>query len=427
MTRTTITILTICILILTMCSAREEEEGGRVRDRRESVGRNVDRRKRETLAGKGRKKNNGMKKGNTGRKNRNAGRKNKNAGRKNKNAGRKNKIAGRKNKNAGRKNRNSGRKNGNVGKKNGNTGIKKGNIGRKKEMSKRKKMKLEKKKASAGRKKEQGGRKNKNRKLVASTRKEMKFSHCQYLDLTEIGLRNDSACEAGSKFLFKAQKGHRRQFLMTNTSNIVVFLKHRHKITNCTQLTDITDQVKCKAVAGTKDINIPSPIGGCLKSCNKFEGGTKPSLPPGNATQTGSATTVFCPCPERRTFVCSTKVVSTGNTHTITCNNMASVTLSCGSDLVGAKNVLGLSLDYYKHKLCSTKEYKSILIDYTWRCKDKSVPVPSSPWCKGDPVPAPTSAPTTAETTPAPTTSMVTNGPPGRRRGRGALSSGKLV
>merc|ERR1712180_524824 len=51
-------------------------------------------------------------------------------------------------------------------------------------------------------------------------KKEEKFSHCQYLDLTEIGLRNDSACESGGKFLFKAQKGHRRQFLMTNSSNI---------------------------------------------------------------------------------------------------------------------------------------------------------------------------------------------------------------
>merc|ERR1712121_595531 len=96
-------------------------------------------------------------------------------------------------------------------------------------------------------------------------KKEEKFSHCQYLDLTEIGLRNDSACESGGKFLFKAQKGHRRQFLMTNTSNIAVFLKHRHKITNCTDLEDITERVKCKPVPGVSDLKIKSAIGGCLK------------------------------------------------------------------------------------------------------------------------------------------------------------------
>merc|ERR1711962_1043269 len=361
--------------------------------------------KTDTEAGKKKMKNIKRKKGNNAREKGNTGRK---------------KV------NSGRKNRNGGRKKGSRGRKNGNTGRKKGNSGRKKEISGRKKVKLGRKKGGAGRKKVKAGRKKVNRKSGRTNEKkvqdnkrmkmkrEMKFSHCQYLDLTEIGLRNDSACEAGSKFLFKAVKGHRRQFLMTNSSNIVVFLKHRHKITNCTDLMDITDKVKCKAVPGVKSLDIPSPIGGCLKSCGPEFLNVKPSITPGNATTTGSATTVFCPCPERRTFVCSTKIVSTGNMHTITCNNMASVTVSCGSDLVGAKNVLGLSVDWYKHKLCSTKEYKSILIDYTWRCKDRQVPVPDSSWCKGDPAPAPT--------TMGPI--MTTYNPMGRHRGRRALAMG---
>merc|ERR1712133_276675 len=207
-------------------------------------------------------------------------------------------------------------------------------------------------------------------------KKEEKFSHCQYLDLTEIGLRNDSACESGGKFLFKAQKGHRRQFLMTNTSNIAVFLKHRHKITNCTDLEDITARVKCKAVTGTKSLNISSPVGGCMKTCAKTAitpGGAgspggpefinnKPAAGPGNALQLGSSTTVYCPCPEKRTFICTTKVESRANMHKITCNNMAEVTIMCGSDLYGRKTVLGVGIDWYKHPLCTTKEYKSLLI-----------------------------------------------------------------
>jgi len=267
-------------------------------------------------------------------------------------------------------------------------------------------------------------------------KKEEKFSHCQYLDLTEIGLRNDSACESGGKFLFKAQKGHRRQFLMTNSSNIAVFLKHRHKITNCTDLEDITARVKCKAVAGTKSLNISSPVGGCMKSCAKTAvtpGGAgspggpefvinKPADGPGNAITLGSSTTVYCPCPEKRTFICTTKVESRANMHKITCNNMAEVTIMCGSDLYGRKTVLGVGVDWYKHPLCTTKEYKSLLIDYVWRCADKNKPVPESPLCPGETAPE-----TTPEATTPVATTTVTSPPGGRRRGRGALSSGRLV
>jgi hypothetical protein len=102
----------------------------------------------------------------------------------------------------------------------------------------------------------------------------------------------------------------------------------------------------------------------------------------------GSATTVFCPCPEKRNFICSTKVVSTGNNHKITCNKMGSVTVSCGSQLVGTKIILGISIDWYKHSLCSTKDYTSILINYTWRCMDRTVPVPSSDSCAVTAAPA---------------------------------------
>merc|ERR1712098_763018 len=108
----------------------------------------------------------------------------------------------------------------------------------------------------------------------------------------------------------------------------------------------------------------------------------------------------YCPCPEKRTFICTTKVESRANMHKITCNNMAEVTIMCGSDLYGRK---------------------TLLIDYVWRCADKNKPVPESPLCPGETAP---------ETTPEATTPVATTtatGAPGRRRGRGALSSGRLV
>ena len=40
-------------------------------------------------------------------------------------------------------------------------------------------------------------------KRVASMRVEAKFGHCDYIDLVEVGARDDSNCAPGGKFLFK--------------------------------------------------------------------------------------------------------------------------------------------------------------------------------------------------------------------------------
>jgi len=395
MTRTWVTILAVSLVILA-CSSAEEEQEGAVKASKETVSDLLDRETREVARnGERRRKRKNGKSGNKARRQRKKG-------------GKKQKERKKPRKNMKRRRINKGKR------PNRKTALKKKTKGVRK----------------AGKVSKEATEGNKRMKS-ASPRKEAKFTHCDYLDLTEIALRNSTTCVAGSKFLFKAQKGHRRQFLMTNTSNIVVFLKHKHKITNCTELNDITDKVKCKGVNGVSELSIPSAMGACLKNCAPQAGnpsgggdspsGVKPAVPPSTALVLGSGTTVYCPCPETRTFICFTKVVSNGNMHTITCNNMASVTVSCGSDLVGAKNVFGLSVDWYKHKLCTTKEYKSILIDYTWRCKDRQVAVPESSWCKGDP-PATTMGPD-APTTMGPSM-MTTANPMGRHRGRRAVGMG---
>merc|ERR1712126_612885 len=385
MTRTWLSILTLSLVLLACASAEEEQEGA-VKASMETDTELLHRETREAEPGNQQKRQR--------RKNRNHVRKTKKQRRKGGKKQKKEKM----------------KKKRNMKKRLNKKGLRQ--IKKKKQIKRKKGAKKE------GKVSEEASEGNKRILNKSERKKEEKFTHCDYLDLTEIGLRNDASfCESGGKFLFKAMKGHRRQFLMTNTSNIAVFLKHKHKITNCTQLNDITERVKCKPVPGVSDLKIKSAIGGCLKSCSPQGGnpsGIKPAVPPSNALVLGSATTVYCPCPETRSFICMTKVVSNGNMHTITCNNMASVTVSCGSDLVGAKNVLGLSVDWYKHPLCSTKEYKSILIDYTWRCKDRQVPVPDSSWCKGDPAPAPT--------TMGPI--MTTSNPMGRHRGRRALAMG---
>ena len=96
-----------------------------------------------------------------------------------------------------------------------------------------------------------------------------------------------------------------------------------------------------------------------------------------------SDTEVHCKCPEERTFVCTYRVESNGNSHTVTCNRNTVTKIYCGSDLV-AKTTGHNPVERYSQPLCTTKEYTSILIDLKFSCKDKSIPVPSCEKCEGE-------------------------------------------
>ena len=98
----------------------------------------------------------------------------------------------------------------------------------------------------------------------------------------------------------------------------------------------------------------------------------------------GSATKVICRCPEVRAFICTITVESNGNAHTVICNNMASTTISCGSELFG-RNLGLIPIFNHNHPLCTKKGYLSIKADVEWSCKDPSVPVPSSNSCSQAP------------------------------------------
>ena len=99
----------------------------------------------------------------------------------------------------------------------------------------------------------------------------------------------------------------------------------------------------------------------------------------------GSDAEITCRCPAQRFFACIYKVESDGNSHTVTCNEDQSVTkITCGSDLV-AKTTGPHELERYSHPLCTTKEYTSVLLDLTWSCEDKMVPVEECNKCDGTP------------------------------------------
>merc|ERR1719300_2354555 len=239
------------------------------------------------------------------------------------------------------------------------------------------------------------------------------FQACDYLDLVEVGYRpnSDYNCEPGDKFLFKAVKGLRRQFLMTPETNIIVLLERGKKVDTCNNVfRDVTEHVKCKPVPGVKDItSIKKKVGGsCRPGAESSTTAAAPVL--------GSSTKVVCKCPEDRFLNCFTTVNSTGNMHTVICNNMTSTTIACGTDLYGRDmGVLGVPLTKYNHALCTLRAYLSVQTDLEWSCKDPSVPVPASSSCSDTATTAgattaggTTAAATTAATTAAATTAAET-------------------
>merc|ERR1719318_1860639 len=190
-----------------------------------------------------------------------------------------------------------------------------------------------------------------------------RYNHCDYLDLVEVGYREDSICKPGDKMVFKGGKGIRRQFLMTPQTNVVVFLKQGMKVESCNNtFNDITSKVRCKPVNGVREITSMTKKNVAGSTCTRCPSRQEncPAKP-----ATGSDAEITCRCPAQRFFACIYKVESNGNSHAVTCNEDRSVTkITCGSELV-AKTTGAHPLERYTHPLCSTKEYTSILLDLT--------------------------------------------------------------
>jgi len=281
-------------------------------------------------------------------------------------------------------------------KKNQNKKMKK----KKKNDNKKLKTKKEKSEVKANSDKEE---KKAARQVATATADPDRYKHCDYLDLVEVGYRQDSICKPGDKMVFKGGKGIRRQFLMTPQTNVVVFLEQGKKVTSCNNtFNDITSKVRCKPVRGVSEISgIQKTNGGatCLDCPARSEGCTPPEEP---TPTVASDTEVHCRCPEERTFICTYRVESNANSHTVTCNRNTVTKIYCGSDLV-AKTTVNNPVERYSQPLCTTKEYTSILIDLKFSCKDKSIPVPACEKCEGE---CETKAPETTTSGPLMTTVM---------------------
>lgn len=87
-------------------------------------------------------------------------------------------------------------------------------------------------------------------------------SACEYVSLCSSAL----TCEDGSKMRLKAANETRRQLLVLNNHTVMAFVGQGQKFTECTNFTEITSNVKCKAVDGASSIDLPGNRAGKFKS-----------------------------------------------------------------------------------------------------------------------------------------------------------------
>jgi len=93
--------------------------------------------------------------------------------------------------------------------------------------------------------------------------------HCDFVDLCSLGTRNDSTCAVGQKFLIRGVRGVRRQFLVSNSSSLVMFLTRGVKVTECSQMMDITSRLTCKEVPGLSEMVLAGRLMTSTESLNK--------------------------------------------------------------------------------------------------------------------------------------------------------------
>merc|ERR1719347_142281 len=79
-------------------------------------------------------------------------------------------------------------------------------------------------------------------------------THCEYVKLNSVTA--NQGCEDGTKFVLKAPKGTRKQFLILTNQPILAFVENGVKFTECTAYTEVTLSVDCKEVEGLINVDL---------------------------------------------------------------------------------------------------------------------------------------------------------------------------
>lgn len=217
-----------------------------------------------------------------------------------------------------------------------------------------------------------GSRRRRRRKKKGSGRRipkkraAVRGRHCDFIHLCGIGREEGGpGCRPGDKFLVQGEQGVRRQFLLAPGSNIVIFLSRGKKVTSCygqgwSILTDITQQVTCKPVAGVESLPVESDSATSTTTAASIPD-LLPFTPP-----------LVCPCgpPFNNTWNpsqgrCVVRIESTHDSHSVICNGETTA-VPCGGDIKAND-------DLYSHPLCTSNGYLTVG-DLTWQCSSLTAP-----------------------------------------------------
>jgi len=93
----------------------------------------------------------------------------------------------------------------------------------------------------------------------------LKASSCNWIDLEKVR-EEGSGCVDGSKFVLSKDRGVRRQYLFVDGRTVLAFVKNGEKFAQCANYTDITADVKCKAMDGVENVELASTCSTSLTS-----------------------------------------------------------------------------------------------------------------------------------------------------------------
>jgi len=93
-------------------------------------------------------------------------------------------------------------------------------------------------------------------KAKGSNERILKGNNCDYIAICDIA--TNSQCSDGNKFVIKRANETRKQFLILDNKPVLGFISKGKKFTDCTEYTEITNDVTCKEVSGLSSVSLES-------------------------------------------------------------------------------------------------------------------------------------------------------------------------
>jgi len=92
-------------------------------------------------------------------------------------------------------------------------------------------------------------------KYRVATGRKLEGDSCEFVSLCNV--TDIAGCDDGTKFVIKTSSSSvRKQFLILNGNAVLAFVGNGQKFANCSTFTEVTTDIKCKAVQGGTNIDL---------------------------------------------------------------------------------------------------------------------------------------------------------------------------